>query len=558
MLMQSCRSAVYSIRRCTILLFAFAAFGPPHSLAQAAYPAQPAVPHYVLTGTVVNSVTGTPIPYALVQAESNAKLTDQNGNFRFENLISTSLAVMAHKPGFFAEQDLGQAHRPTMITLSDHPTNTVISLIPEAVITGHVEDSDGEPLSNLPIRVRYGQLINGRRMWQQQQGGQGRRQTDEEGNFRIAELKPGTYYVAVGPSPRSRAMQEPSTANQKAEAIPAEYYPGVREMSNATPLQLSAGQHVPLQFSMKEVPAFHLSGMIAGGADFGGNIALLDQDGDNIMVGVRMDRRTGRFDAFPVPAGSYRLHFNGRDSDGQQLFADAPINVSGDISELRLTLQRAVNIPVEFEAEFTKQNTAQSTVSFGSPNGTVRTFTSYGQVRLISRTNSNRSFMMNRDGEGGMTIQGIEPGTYDVEIDANGSSYVASATYNGINLLTDPLVVVPGTDPQAIHIVVRDDGASLNGAVQIPSTGQTTPLVLIVPEGSSTNPPRQLYVDSSGNFHAQEIAPGSYEILAFDRLDGVEYTNRSILNAYLGHAAHVTLSADEQAKVTVDLIQTQQ
>jgi hypothetical protein len=78
----------------------------------------------------------------------------------------------------------------------------------------------------------------------------------------------------------------------------------------------------------------------------------------------------------------------------------------------------------------------------------------------------------------------------------------------------------------------------------------------MVADGEDTRPPRQLWVDNGGKFRVQGVAPGSYEILAFDRLDGIEYGNRQALSEYLSRAAHVTLSADEQARVTVDLIRT--
>jgi hypothetical protein len=352
-------------------------------------------------------------------------------------------------------------------------------------------------------------------------------------------------------------MREQLSNRGKAEAIPAEYYPGVRDMSDATPLNVRAGQKVNLDFGMKRVPAFHLSGVVTGVTTNFGNLTLLDQDGENLNIGIRFDGRTGRFDSFPVPAGSYRLHFDGRDGDGQQLFADAPISVNADIPELRLSVQRALNIPIELETEYTKQNSGQSQNSIStisSPPGIRSSFP--GQVHLFPRS-GRRQPPGTRVGEDGMFITGVEPGAYDVEVDVNGTSYVASATCGGVNLFSDPLVVAPGGDPQPIHIVLRDDGASLNGAVQIADASQSA-LVLMVPEGASANPPRQVYVDSSGSFHAQGIAPGSYDILAFDRLEGLEYRNREVLNAYLSRAAHVTLSADEQARVTVDLIQTKQ
>lgn len=553
--MRFCFALVSFTRRHTLQFVLFPALFAAPLLAQFSSPYQSAPATHVLTGTVVNSVTGAPVPYALVQAEQNAKLADQNGNFRFENLASTSVNVQAHKPGFFQPQELGQVHSNTTVTLSDRPTDVTVPLIPEAVITGRVTDPEGEPLANLPVRLRFGQIVNGRRIWQQQ----GHRQTDDDGNFRIAELRPGVYYVEVGPNFRARLMNQQKTESNNFEVIPAEFYPGVREMSGASPVQLTAGQHVVLDLPMKRVPAFHLSGVVSGSSNSGG-LTLLDQDGDNVSIGIRFDGRTGRFNAFPVPTGSYRLHFNGRDGDGQQLFADVPINVTEDIPELRIPVQRTVNIPVEFEAEFTNQTSQPGgIISSGSAPQTY-----YGQVRLLSRTSSNRQFMANRRGPGdastsgaGEEIMGVEPGTYDVEIDTNGASYVASATYAGIDLLRQPLVIAPGSDPQPIHVVLRDDGASVSGTVQSADNNKSA-LVLMMPEGGTSSAPRQVYVDSSGSFHAQGMAPGSYEILAFDRLDGLEYRNQEILNAYLSHAAQVTLTAGEQTRVTLDLILTKQ
>jgi len=523
--------------------------------------ATPAQPSFVLTGTVVNALTGAPIPYALVSTGQNAKLSDQSGNFRFEGLPNNRISVAAHKPGFFNEQELSQGPGPrfgrgpvpnTMITLSNEPTNVTIPLTPEAVISGHVEDSEGEPLEGLPVQLRTPQVMNGRRMWQQQPSVA----SDEDGNFRIANLRPGTYYVEIGPNLRSRgmAMQNDPAPNEKLEVVPAEYYPGVRDISAATPLSLNPGQHASIEMGMKRVPGFRISGMMTGVVSRNGGMSLADEDGDNANLFVRYDSRTGRFQAYPVPLGSYRLRFDGQDADGQPLFADVPINVSGDIPELRVPVERAVNIPVEINTEFTKQNPGSS---WNSVQGLVSN-SSYGQVHLMSRVPPYQQFYANRErADSSMVIRGVKPGVYDVEVDQNGSSYVASITYGGINLLRDPLVISEGAEPKSLQVLMRDDGASVTGNVQM---GDNTPPigVLLVSEGDAASPPRQVWVNPSGEFRAQGIAPGDYEILAFDRLDGIEFRNREVLNAYLSQAAHVTLSANQQAKVTVDLIRTRE
>ena len=537
---------------CAVLIAALAGF-LSDAEAQGFGDNQQAPPAYVLSGTVVNTSTGAPIPYALVQADQNAKLADQNGNFEFDDLGSASVTVQAHKPGFFGLNEIGEARAPLTAALSDHPTNITIQLIPEAVISGHVENPEGEPVSGVPVRLRFSQVMNGRRMWQQF----GHRQTDEDGNFRIADLRPGTYYIEVGPNNRARPIGEEQSDTGKFEVVPAQYYPGVREISSATPLRLAPGQHATVDFGVKRVPAYRISGMIAGGTDNGG-LYLSDLDGDHVDVGVRYDHRTGRFQAFPVPAGSYRLRFNGRSPEGEQLFADVPIQVNGNVPELHVGVSRTLSIPVDYQTDFTKPDSAQGQPGFGfvASSSGRRNFVmpSFGQVRLISRVPPYQQFSADRESQDGpAVIRGLEPGTYDVEFDSNGASYVASITSGGLNLLSQPLVVAEGSDPQPIEILLRDDGASLNGNVRNSTAGQME-MVLLVPEANTQGVPRQVWVDPSGKFQAQGLAPGSYDVLAFDRLEGIEYRNREALNAYLSHAAHVTLSSEEQARVTVDLI----
>ena len=541
---------------CAVLIAALAGFS--HAEGQGFGDNQETPPAYVLTGTVVNSSTGAPIPYALVQADQSAKLADQNGNFEFDHLSSLSVTLQAHKPGFFAPNEVGEARTPLTAALSEHPTSITIQLVPEAVISGHVENPEGEPVGGIPVRLRFSQIMNGRRIWQQF----GHRQTDEDGNFRIADLRPGTYYIEAGPNNRARPIGEQQSDTGKFEVVPAQYCPGVREMSAATPVRLAPGQHATVDFDVKRVPAYRISGMIAGATDSGG-LYLSDLDGDHVDVGVRFDRRTGRFQAFPIPAGSYHLRFNGRSAEGEQLFADVPIQVTGNVRGLHVGVSRAISIPVEYVMDFVNPDSTQrmpGSLGFIGGGSGRRTMGMpfFGQVRLISRTAPYQQFSANRENQNSPAIiRGLEPGTYDVEVDPNGSSYVASITCGGVNLLSQPLVIAEGSDPQPIEVLLRDDGASLTGNVQASTPGQLG-MILMISDGDTQAAPRQVWVDPSGKFQAQGLAPGSYEVLAFDRLDGIEYRNREALSAYLSHAAHITLSPQEQARVSVDLIHVTQ
>jgi hypothetical protein len=338
----------------------------------------------VLSGTVVNAVTGEAIPFAVVQAGQEVALADQNGQFHFERPVSTPFAVEAHKPGFFNDRELAEGSGPPMmITLADKSVSEKIRLTPEAVIAGNVHAPDGEGVERLPVRVRFRRVINGRSSWQTKGG----HITDEDGNFRIAGLTPGTYFVEVGPSflGRPAAIR---TSSSKFEGFPKQYYPGVPDMSAATSLRLAAGQRSSIEVTVKPSPAYRLGGIVAGALPANGGLLLTDRDGENVGVSVQFDAATGRFEALPVPAGSYRLKLNGQDGSGNALFADVPINLSSDLMNLQITAQRSVNIPVVVQNDINMKDGPTYSYRTGSFVGTTGAgSTPYVNVRLVSRSN---------------------------------------------------------------------------------------------------------------------------------------------------------------------------
>ena len=70
------------------------------------------------------------------------------------------------------------------------------------------------------------------------------------------------------------------------------------------------------------------------------------------------------------------------------------------------------------------------------------------------------------------------------------------------------------------------------------------------PSRDKNSPPAEFQLDW--------LAPGDYLVFAFDHAEGLEYTNRDVLQSYVSQAAHVTLSPNQRAKVTLELIRTRE
>src|SRR5258708_12122504 len=127
-----------------------------------------------------------------------------------------------------------------------------IKLLPESVIAGHVENSEGEPVEGALVRVLTPLMKSGRRQWIPLS----QAVTDEDGNFRVASLFTSRFQVEV---------QANRARNLSKEGYPAViYYPGVPDLASAQPLEVGHGRQLDLQFLIKREPVFKISGAIAG------------------------------------------------------------------------------------------------------------------------------------------------------------------------------------------------------------------------------------------------------------------------------------------------------
>jgi hypothetical protein len=78
--------------------------------------------------------------------------------------------------------------------------------------------------------------------------------------------------------------------------------------------------------------------------------------------------------------------------------------------------------------------------------------------------------------------------------------------------------------------------------------------VVAVPQPASKVAPKTTYVSQQDSFTFSGLAPGDYLIYAFDSADRLEYGNPDVLQPYTSQAAHVTLSPNQKAQVSLDLI----
>jgi Carboxypeptidase regulatory-like domain len=495
---------------------------------------------YSLSGTVSNSVTGAPISRALVQlvaASARSTLTDNQGRFHFEELPASDVTLSARKPGFFSEQEVaqsGSAATPETFHLGQDTPVAALKLTPEGVIFGRMS-SDGQPVEAVPVKLISPRIRDGRKVWEQS----GYATPDEDGDFRISGLLPGTYYIAAGPNASLSSLG----INTQASGYSEVFYPGVSDIASAEPFELAAGQQVEADFSLKPERVFQVSGTIHVFHPVKGiNLQFVNSLGDAGSFPYRFDPVSGGF-VSSVTAGAYTLRAQAFEN-GEVGVAELPLSVSSNLSGVALALAPAASIPVLVSADFV---TAQGKRMAESEMPSFNMHFVSSDFQLTSA-----DYWAISKGEGKqrkVSFENVQPGRYAAEVNPDGSYYVESARCGGTDLLRDDLTVTAEAHLPAIEVVLRDDGASLD--ISLPAT-PVKATVLLVPDRA----PRQVQHGlDSGRLRFEGLAPGGYSVLAFDNTDKLEYKNPEVLSPYLGSAVHVTLGPRQNSSITLQAIQ---
>ncbi len=501
---------------------------------------------YVLSGTVINSATGEPIPRALVRTAGRTQRTafsDTEGHFQMEGLPSGRVGLSAQKPGFNTEQDM-EVSSSGWIDIGPNTGPQVVKLVPQSAISGRVTDAAGQPIEHIGVRLTSRSLRNGRRHWESH----GMTETDEDGHFRFSNLMAGTYYLAAGPMAEENRLL---AAQEKPHlGYPHLYYPGSPDISSASTIQLIAGQQSEADFSLASVPLYEVSGSVSGYLpEQGVGFQVLTPSGDELSLPTTFNSETGIFHLEGAPAGTYLLRALGQ-AGGQQLRADVRLNIASNLDNVRLALAPTVSIPIVARTDSRdSSNTTSPAFDPDHPPVSVHLVpTEPAANEVYSAIESHGS------GHDTMLLQSVDSGTYTVDVIAHPPWYVQSATYAQTNVLADDISIASGSQSYPLDLVLRSDSATLTGTLK--SADATPPpqaTVLVAPQAASRVGPRMAQA-VGGSFSVRGLAPGDYLVYALDRVDGMEYTNPETLQPYASQAAHVTLTAGQKAQVTVDLI----
>lgn len=493
-------------------------------------------PKHVVSGTVVNSVTGTPISRALVELSSDFSrytMTDGNGDFRFDGVAEGFVKLEAERPGFFKPTDENSGRVVSSDFQVERDMNgIVLKLVPSAVVTVHVHSVTGVPIQDYPIRLYERLIVDGAVQW----GNETSVVSDVDGYCGLYTIHAGSYVISGGPE-----RWRPRPPGAKHVGYPLVFYPNVHELSAASVLTITVGQKVEVDFSLSRESLFEVSGNVVDVPEaVDTKIELSSSEGDPVPL---EQPHPARHDFIGyATAGRYTLRARA-EVNAKPMTATLPLTVGANTAGIHVVLRPQVSIPVNVTSDFADTNRDR-----GSDNSGVsvklRSTTGFSPIQLLATLeHGNRN---------AMEVSGVEPGGYSVEINPF-RGYVRTATSGSTDLLQNDLVAPEDGNVEPIEIVLGNDGGEVSGSVKLPDPNVSA-TVLLVPERRPIKLVKSALTQPGGAFTFEQIAPGDYLLFAFDRIKDLEYKNADVLSSYRSSAAHVYVSSHQHVTTTLDVI----
>jgi len=478
--------------------------------------------------------------------------SDVEGRFKFDKVEAGNYTLTLERGGFL---EAGKRHDSHMLTLQpgQEIKDLLLRMQPSAVITGKVLDDDGDPLPGVDVIVsKYGASSG-------QRGVVGGGSTDDVGEYRVGNLRPGRYLIQAALTSYS-AEPEAKRSDETKELSPyPTYYHAATDKNQAAPIELHAGDEVPINITLSYGPGYRVRGWIVGMPELAGkkvDMFLRRKDaspwqGNQFVVNVKTD---GSFEIPKLLPGAYRvMFFNADGSDFHAYQAAQTIEVKDvDLDNVRLSSEADSEVSGRFRTD-NGEKLNWPLLSFTLDSGEKDAEYDFNWPGPSTRGQFKSDGMFD--------MKKVPPGRYRVVFNSDTPAarayYVKSVNLGGQDVTASGFSVSGGT--WSLDVVLSSDGATLEGAVVDNKDQPVSDDVVIALPSLENRKRRDLFkkvsTDQRGHFVLRGVRPGEYTILALDDLDE-DYRDPDVVKPFEDRGKTVRLEKDQRTALVLKVIQT--
>jgi Carboxypeptidase regulatory-like domain len=440
-------------------------------------------------------------------------VTDADGRFVIDGVTAGRYLIQVEHPGLVA------GSRRSVNIISQGTSEVLLHMQPAAIITGTITDADGDPVRDVNVMATR---VGGSRRWRGHDSGNG--STNDLGEFRIPDLRPGRYTVLATPRRDLPVFDATSPAGKGQLVYVPTYYPGTADQTQSVPVDAEAGHETPVNLVVLTSRAFRVTGDVLGLPS--SDMAQIMLHSDHKVDADQQLQPGGKFEFANLLPGSYRVGIiivslgNGQPPRMRSLAVDRNIEVTDeDIRDIHLQVDQGASVRGRFRLETGQQfDWTQLTVMLASSDE--------NSGLLLPSNGTEPPTFSSVAKDGSFEMKTIPSGRYHLVVGARGSSdklrdyFTKSVMLNGqevgdsgfeINSATDLEIVISAKGATIEGIVVDDRGNPVSSAIVVDVPDSDRRLRLDLYQQDTT--------DERGHFSLRGLNPGSYTVLAFEDLE---------------------------------------
>ena len=509
-------------------------------------------------GVVVDSLSGKPIPAAIVNIGASKVKADDEGRFVFADLAKGYYAIDASKAGYF-DGSYGRS-RPagpaaTLALGADERIGNVrIALFRWGAISGQVMDEASEPVAGAEVDVLARRWIGGRLTLVPI----GSAVTDDRGFYRVVALGAGDFVVAA------IYHTLPVVRGSGIFTYPVHYFGGGTSIEQATAVTLKVGDdRIGIDISLQLSPASRVFGIVKGPNGPLAAPVALTTSAETIGTGVDLQAAEttsepdGGFLFRAVPTGTYAAKVIVRPQSvrtenaiARLMWASTPVIVNdSDVSGVEVVLRPGFRIAgrVVFES---------ATRGRGPGFDVLRRLS----ASIDSQDVDTRSLGVTVafDSLGGFSSSELPPGGYFMRIENTPPGWtLKQIAVRGRDISNAPIRL--DADVSGLTFTFTERPTEVAGFVRSDAGIVEGSTVLVFPRdraswvdfGRDPLGLRSARSSRDGSFRFLGLPPGDYFLIAVDDAASADWQEPKRLELLAQSAVRVTVADGE--KLSLDL-----